>query len=166
MPKPVVNLADVPMTDHGHGNAYAARLGSIGPLVGAQKLGCRITTLPPGKKAFPFHAHHANEEMFFVLEDRGRFRHGAESYPVGKGDVVCARAGGAETAHQFINDSEAELTYLAVSTMLEPDVMEYPDSGKVAVFAGAAPGGDKAKRTFSFCARTRDAVDYWEGEEG
>lgn len=57
------------------------------------------------------------------------------------------------------------LRYLAVSTMLGPDVIEYPDSRKFAVFSGAAPGGDKARRTFSICARTRDAVEYWEGEE-
>ena len=56
------------------------------------------------------------------------------------------------------------LRYLAISTMREPDVMEYPDSGKITVFAGAAPGGDKAARRIAASFLQEDAVDYWEGE--
>ncbi len=43
--------------------------------------------------------------------------------------------------------------------------MEYPDSGKFGVFAGAAPGGSKDKRTFSVFAKKTDAIDYWDGED-
>lgn len=163
--KPIVNIADVPLRRQAHGRSFDAQLGSVGALIGARKLGYRLIVVPPGKRAFPFHAHHANEEMFFVIEGRGTFRHGTQTWPVRAGDVISARAGGHDSAHQFINDSDAELRYLAVSTMLEPDVIEYPDSRKFAVFSGAAPGGDKAQRTFSICSRTRDAVEYWEGED-
>lgn len=48
--------------------------------------------------------------------------------------------------------------------MHEPDIMEYPDSGKFGAFAGAAPGGDGRQRTFSIFARTADRVDYWADE--
>ncbi|HBT01541.1 MAG TPA: cupin, partial [Citreicella sp.] len=41
---------------------------------------------------------------------------------------------------------------------------EYPDSGKITVFAGAAPGGDKAARRIAASFLQEDAVDYWEGE--
>jgi uncharacterized cupin superfamily protein len=75
--------------------------------------------------------------------------------------VVVCPSGGAETAHQLIAGAEGPLRYLAVSTMNEPEVMEYPDSGKVTVFAGAAPGGDKAARRVATSFRARDAVDYW-----
>jgi hypothetical protein len=33
--------------------------------------------------------------------------------------------------------------------MVEPDVMVYPDSGKVGIVGGAAPGGPKGKRIFA-----------------
>jgi hypothetical protein len=55
----------------------------------------------------------------------------------------------AQEAHQIVNDLGAVLRYLCFSTMVEPDVMVYPDSGKVGIFDGAAPGGSKEKRTFS-----------------
>lgn len=163
--KPVVNIDEVPLRRQAHGRSFDARLGSIGALIGARKLGYRLIVLPPGKRAFPFHAHHANEEMFFVISGSGSFRRGAQAWPVRAGDVISATAGGQDSAHQFVNDSDDELRYLAVSTMLEPDVIEYPDSRKFAVFSGAAPGGDKSQRTFAICARTRDAVEYWEGED-
>ena len=34
-------------------------------------------------------------------------------------------------AHQFINDSEDELKYIAISTKEDHDICEYPDSDKV-----------------------------------
>ena len=78
--------------------------------------------------------------------------------------MIAAPAGGPETAHQIVNTSDGELRYLAVSTMLEPEVIGYPDSGKFGVFAGAAPGGAKEQRTVSFLGRLSDARDYWEGD--
>ena len=48
--------------------------------------------------------------------------------------------------------------------MLHPEVLEYPDSGKIGAVAGSAPGGDKRQRTLFFFARRDSGVDYWEGE--
>lgn len=163
---PILNLADVPLKPHAHGEAFAAQLGSFGRRLGMRQLGCRLTIVPPGKRAWPFHSHHANEEMFVVMRGAGTLRYGEERYPLREGDVVACPTGGPETAHQIINTSDADLAYLAISTMIAPDVMEYPDSGKFGAFAGAAPGGDAAKRTFSLFGRSADAVDYWDGEDG
>ncbi|WAP71063.1 cupin domain-containing protein [Jiella pelagia] len=91
-------------------------------------------------------------------------RFGAQTYSVDTGDVVVCPAGGPETAHQLIAADDEALCYLAVSTMHDPDVMEYPDSGKLTVFAGAAPGGDKAARRVAVNVRADGGVDYWEGE--
>jgi hypothetical protein len=49
--------------------------------------------------------------------------------------------------------------------MIEPDILAYPDSGKVGVFAGAAPGGSKQHRTLNAFFRHNDATDYWDGED-
>jgi uncharacterized cupin superfamily protein len=164
MSGPILNLDQLQLETQRHGATFEARLGAIARRIGARKLGYRLIVVPPGKRAFPFHCHHANEEMFLVLEGSGTYRLGPERHPIRAGDVVCAIAGGVETAHQIVNTSGAELKYLAVSTMIEPDVFEYPDSGKFGAFAGSAPGGPKGERTFSHFGRSRDAVDYWEGE--
>lgn len=161
---PILNLRDVEFTDWGHGERYAAQLGPIAKRIGAQKLGYRLVVLPPGKAAWPFHFHYVNEEMFFILEGTGTLRHGENRYPIQAGDVICAPPG-PQTPHQIINTSAEALRYLAVSTMEQPDVFEYPDSGKFGVFVGAAPGGDEKAREFSLFAPKSAATNYWEGEE-
>lgn len=161
---PVVRLSSLALTCETHGDAFAARLAQVAAPRGAKRLGARYVELPPGKKAWPFHAHHANDELFVILSGSGRVRFGAGTYEVAAGDVVVCPAGGAETAHQLTAGGDAPLTYLAVSTMHDPDVLEYPDSGKVAAFAGAAPGGDKGARRVALVVRADSAVDYWDGE--
>jgi hypothetical protein len=80
----------------------------------------------------------------FIPQDQ---HDGGAEHPVKPGDVIACPAGGPETAHQLVKTGETELRYLAVSTMLAPEVCEYPDSGKFSVISGSAPGGDKAMRS-------------------
>lgn len=165
MPSRVINIDDVTLECHAHGKAFEAHFGAIASRLGAQKLGYRLTVLKPGKRAWPLHNHHANEELFFVLQGNGSVRIGKDTFPIKAGDLIAAPAGGEETAHQIINSSNAELRYLCVSTMLEPEVTEYPDSGKLAVVAGAPPGGDKTTRRLSFIGRKHNQLDYWDDED-
>ncbi len=60
-----------------HGDRYEARRGRIGAALGASLLGCRLTEVPPGKRAWPFHHHHANQEMFVILAGTETLRFGA-----------------------------------------------------------------------------------------
>lgn len=164
MNAPILNIADVelqprPATLAPSGAAaerFDARMGYIGTKIGAQKLGYNITAVPPGKCAFPFHNHRANEEMFLVLHGRGEVRIGANTWPLREGDVVACPPGDASTAHQIRNTGDVELRYLAVSTKLSPEIAEYPDSGKFGVLAD----------NFRFVGRPQLAVDYWDGEGG
>lgn len=147
MTKPILNISDVelrprPAAFAATGSAaerFDARMGMIGPLIGAQKLGYNLTAVPPGKSAFPFHNHRVNEEMFFVIEGEGEARIGEAVYRIRPGDVVACPAGGKEAAHQIINTGTVELKYLAVSTKLSPEIAEYPDSGKFGVLAEYPP---------------------------
>lgn len=172
MSKPIINIADIELQPRPPAFAptgaaaqrYDARMGMIAPRLGAQKLGYNITVVPPGKRAFPFHNHHVNEEMFFVLEGSGEVRIGEATYPLRQGDIVACPAGGRETAHQIVNTGSVELKYLAVSTKLSPEIAEYPDTGKFGVLAEYPAGADAAPRGFRFVGRAEQGVDYWEGE--
>src|SRR5262249_18023947 len=143
---------------------FAAGDGQVASLGGARQLGCSLIVVPPGKRAYPFHCHHVNEEMFVILEGSGTLRLGESEQAVGKGDVIFTPAGGAETAHQLINTGATELRYLAVSTMLPGDVVEYLDSGKVGVYVGSTPGGDRSQVHFRFHGKLGQACGYWDGE--
>lgn len=139
-------------------------MGFIAPLLGAQKLGYNLTVVPPGKRAFPFHNHRVNEEMFFVIEGAGEVRIGEAVYPIRSGDVIACPAGGPETAHQMINTGTLELKYLAISTKLSPEIAEYPDSGKFGVLAESPAGPDGQPRGFRFVGRDTPSLDYWDEE--
>ncbi len=165
MPVPVIRPDSLPHAGHSHGTGFAARTAAIAAPFGARHLGARHVVLPAGKAGWPFHCHHANDELFVILSGHGILRHGAETVPVAPGDVIVCPAGGPEGAHQLRAGAEGPLAFLAISSMREPDVMEYPDSGKVTVFAGAAPGGRAGDRRVSLTVKAASAVDYWEGEE-
>lgn len=162
--KPIINLDEVELETHQHGDLFEARDGSIASAIGARLLGYSLTVVPPGKRAWPFHNHHVNEEMFLVIAGSGTVRIGEHEYPIRAGDVIAAPPGGRDTAHQIINTSDAELRYVSVSTMLPQEIVEYPDSSKVAIYAGSAPGADPAPRTFNYRGRLGEEAEYWDGE--
>ena len=162
MPKPIINISELefgpfpaPMPESAKAKFEGAMLGWVGRKIGAQKLGYSVTVVPSGKRAFPLHNHHVNEEMFFILEGEGEVRIGDKTHPIKKGDFIAHPPGGPETAHQIVNTSENELRYLAVSTMQSPEIADYPDSKKFGVLS--ADG-------FRFLGRVDQSLNYWDGE--
>ncbi|MEO6748476.1 MAG: cupin domain-containing protein, partial [Casimicrobiaceae bacterium] len=123
-----------------------------------QKLGASIDTVAPGKRSCPYHFHHAQEEMFIVVDGSGTLRVAGEMLPLRTGDVVFVPPGPAYP-HQIINTSDAPLTYLSISTREKPEVCEYPDSGKYLAMATATDTG-----AFEAIQRPGASLDYWEGE--
>ncbi|MGD9788204.1 MAG: cupin domain-containing protein [Sulfuricellaceae bacterium] len=172
MLKPIINIADVALEPWPAGAAlagtaaerYEAKMGFIGPRIGARKLGYNITAVPPGKSAFPLHNHHANEEMFFVLQGSGELRIGGDVHPIRAGDVIACPPGGKEKAHKITNTGTEELRYLAVSTKLSPEVVDYPDSGKFGVLVELGPDADGKPQRFVHVGREGQSLSYWEGE--
>ncbi len=162
---PVTNIDAVKLMDFASPNGkFKARLGRIGPVIGAEKLGAMITVVEPGKIAFPFHVHHELEEMFYVIEGSGEYRFGEEKYSIRAGDVLAAPTGGPERAHQIINTGDKILKYLAISTIGEPDVVEYPDSGKFLVYSQSEKGNPQSAR-IRFIGRTDMSIGYFDGED-
>jgi uncharacterized cupin superfamily protein len=159
MPRPFVNLDEVEFDDVEGNGFYTSRRARFSASIGACQLGYNLTELPPGKAQCPFHSHHAEEEMFLILEGEGELRFGTEKYRIRKNDVIACPTGGADTAHQIVNTGSTTMRYLSISTMSDVEVCEYPDSKKIGVFAGA-PGALK----ISSLHRASEAVHYYDGE--
>lgn len=147
--------------EQSHGEKYVSRHSLLGVRLGAAKLGFNVTELDPGKAMAPYHFHHVNEEMFLVLRGSGTVRTPEGEHPLREGDVLFCPAG-PEGAHQIVNTGTEPLRYLALSTRQNPEVAEYPDSGKYGVLVEGGPGEDLA---FHACAFKKDRVDYWAGED-
>lgn len=158
--KPIINIDELEFGSHRHGESFEASGAQVSGRIGASKLGYGVTVVPPGKRAWPFHNHHANEEMFFVLSGSGKLRFGAEEHAIRAGDFIAAPAGDRSTAHQIINSSDSELRYISVSTMLRPEIVEYPDSNKFSA-SSIQPGSSSGFRQLGAVA---PSVDYWQGE--
>jgi len=162
MSPPIVNLDQLEFSDFGKGERFGARRAPVSTRIGAAKLGYAVITLLPGKRAWPYHSHHVIEEMFYILSGEGTLRHAGEEYPLRAGDFICAPAD-PQQAHQIVNTSEGELSYIALGTEEPADVMLYPDSGKYGVWSGSRKDLD-APGNFRLFARKDTAVDYWDGE--
>ena len=150
----VLNIEELKLEHLKEGDRFETNCARIGPLLGAKDLGYSYDVVPPGKRSCPFHSHRGEDEMFFILRGNGTLRFGDESRKIRAGDVICCPTGGPETAHQIINDSDAELVYLSVSTMMPAEICEYPDSKKIGAFGGG----------LRHMTRATDNVDYWTGE--
>ena len=156
---PVVTLSALALERYGRGPVFGGMEGQVARRLGLGKLGATYVEVEPGKSLCPFHVHHVVDEMFVLLEGEGEYRFGDETHRVSAGDVLGAPCGGPELAHRLTNVGSGTLKYLAISSMAEADVCEYPDSGKFAVGSGLPDG------RFHFVGRPEDKRDYWEGEE-
>jgi uncharacterized cupin superfamily protein len=81
--------------------------------------------------------------------------------PVRAGDIVGAPAG--TKAHQLINTGSEELRYLGISSGGSVDIVDYPDSKKVAMAAGVK-NADFKTATYAAVGRM-NTTDYFDGED-
>ena len=158
----VINASELEWEQTTHGERFENRRKRLSLATGGQSLGCSLFRVAPGKTAFPAHVHHANEEALYILAGTGTLRLGDREVPLQPGDFVTLRAGG--PPHQLINSSKADLEYLCFSTMISPDVVQFPDSEKVGVIiSGDGSADPKDRKLFKFYPQAKD-VKYYEGE--
>lgn len=163
MTRPVINVSQATTHTGASGECFAYSMTELASALGALAIGANITRVPPGKAAFPFHHHYANEGHFFVLSGSGVLRHGMEVHAVMKNDYIVNLPGGPDRAHQLVNTGAEDLVYLAISTNVVPEVCGYPDSAKTAV--RTAPFGEANSR-FVMSDTSKDSVAYWDLEDG
>lgn len=153
------NWNTVPLTDFARPPRYAGRSGSLTEGTAARQLGASVDIVPPGQQSCPYHFHHAQEEMFVILEGEGTLRVAGQHLPVRAGDVFSLPAG-AQYPHHLLNTGHTDLKYLSISTQQRPEICEYPDSGKVGAFPGPAGARFMGRRTVD----APEGLDYWDGE--
>lgn len=168
--KPIINISELQFADRPAAmgetpEGFGAQMAFIAPLIGGKLLGYNVTKVLPGKKAFPYHNHHVNEEMFFVLEGTGELRFGSETYPIQKGDIISCPPGGPEVAHQMKNTGTEDMLVLSISTKMGPEIAEYPDSNKFGVMGEPKVGPDGKPEQFRFLGRKDQSLSYWDGEQ-
>jgi uncharacterized cupin superfamily protein len=137
-----------------HG-AFQIRDAWVGHRLGAQLIGGSLYEIDPGRKLWPYHFHYANEEWLVVVRGKPTLRTPDGEQQLVEGDAACFPRGEAG-GHQVWNDTEEPVRVLMLSTMLVPEVLEYPDSGKI------ASRDAEGKRIF--LTRRGEDVDYWDGE--
>jgi uncharacterized cupin superfamily protein len=128
----------------------------VGRRIGAELLGGSLYELAPGDRLYPYHTHHANEEWLLVVRGEPTLRTPEGEQALREGDVV-AFPRGEEGLHQVINRTETPIRVLMVSTMIAPDIVDYPDSGKL--------GARNAKGERIMLGRPGPILDYWDGED-
>jgi uncharacterized cupin superfamily protein len=159
---PVANLFEPDWDAEQDRPPFTWRRARLGRQTGARSLGASLYELPAGAATFPFHIHHANEEMILVLAGRPTLRTLEGERELEPGEVVACPVGRAG-AHRLDNRGEEPARVLIVGTMVYPEVVEYPDSGKVRV-SGQPPGAPRSEDDLLLTLRVEASVDYFEGE--
>ena len=135
---------------------WRAKATQVGRQLNAELIGGGLYELEPGNKLWPYHTHHANEEWLLVVRGQPTLRSPDGEQDLREGDVVCFRRG-KDGFHQVLNRTDEPVRVLMLSTLIAPDIVEYPDSGKVGARSVA---GERI-----LLSRPGPMLDYWEGED-
>ena len=132
----------------------------LSDLLGATQWGGTVYEVAPGRTMWPYHWHVGEEEWLLVLAGTPTLRTSDGERPMRPWDLAVFRRG-PEGAHQLRNDTDEPVRVLMLSTLSDPEICVYPDSGKV-----GASGGWSRKDGVRVGLRNRpDAnLEYYDGE--
>jgi uncharacterized cupin superfamily protein len=120
---------------------------TLGPQLGARRIGASVYEAEPGIPIWPYHYHHGIEEWLYVAAGAPVLRDPAGERAMSPGDLIRFPSGhlGAHTL-----SGPGRFVIFDTGHDVEPFMCVYPDSDKVSV-----PGG---------ILRRSSAVGYWHGE--
>lgn len=123
-------------------------------------LASSVWELEPGGTQSPYHFHHGGEELLIVLRGTPTLRSPEGERELREGEVVHFPRG-PDGAHQLSNRSQEVARYVIASALPTPEIIEYPDSGKIASMARTETTAGGPLFTIN---RLVDAVEYFDGE--
>jgi uncharacterized cupin superfamily protein len=106
----------------------AAWATDLGTAAGSVDVGVTRYELDPGRRSSPVHVELVEEEIFYVLGGSGLLWQNGETYEVGAGDCVAARA--SEHMHAFVAGDDG-LDLLAFGQRADPPMTYLPRAGIV-----------------------------------
>ncbi len=109
--------------------------------------------VPSGKRAFPYHAHSAQWELYLVVSGKGSVRHKDGTMEAVPGDAFVF---GPDEPHQLSNSGQEDLVYYVIADNPIGESNYYPDSGKWKVNKSSAADRVVVKG---------QETDYFDGEE-
>jgi uncharacterized cupin superfamily protein len=127
------------------GGAGARRLVRSGP-----GLGGSIWELQPGQPEYVYHFHHGSDEILIVLKGEPTLRTKAGERRLHEGEVVPLPRG-PDGAHAVSNPTDSVVRILMLSSNADPDVAEYPETGKIGIITDG--------KTWEFFRRA-DSADH------
>ena len=126
-----------------------------------QHLTMSVYVLDPGEKHLPYHFHHGAEELLLVLEGTPTLRTPEGERALRPGDVAHFPRGAAG-AHQVRNDAAEPARFVVGAANTTPEIVEYPDTGKIAAMAKTPSQNGQSLWTMHFL---ENAVGYWDENE-
>lgn len=150
----VVNLFGDDWSGRGERPGWQWNALAVGKPLGAELFGATVYVIEPGQKTWPYHWQYVEEEMLIVLEGEPTLRTPEGEHRLVRGDAVVFRRG-PEGAHLVRNDTADAVRVLMLSTPSQVEIVEYPDSEKIGMFA-------EDLRLF---VRRESGVDYFDGED-
>jgi uncharacterized cupin superfamily protein len=98
----------------------------LGEFFKLTNFGVNLTHLAPGAVSALAHSHSKQDEFIFILEGIPTLVLGKEEFTLNPGDCYGFKAG-TGIAHQLVNQSEENVTYLEIGDRTEGDAVEYPN---------------------------------------
>ena len=87
-------------------------------------------------------------------------RFGKEEYKLMKNDIIACPNGDRAVTHQIINNSNTDLKYLALSTKINHEICEYPDSDKIFTMVGPYENSK-----LQHISKASESYNYYDDEE-
>lgn len=98
----------------------------LGDFFGLTNFGVNLTDLSPGAMSALAHSHSQQDEFIFVLEGTPTLLLGKEEFILHPGECYGLKAG-TGIAHQLVNQSHENVTYLEIGDRTKGDEVEYPN---------------------------------------
>ncbi len=136
MPRHIISAPDIAgtaetVTQHQFNDNAIRHSRNLGAETGLTRIGIHQVRIEPGCESTTHHFHDADEEFIYILQGRGIARIGDEEFEIGPGDFMGFPVDG--VGHSMRNPYDEDLVYLMGGERNQPDVVHYPDIGRVMI---------------------------------